>query len=365
MKSQRGIAPNILFQHIENTAAFIFHDVSLQAEYLEKVRHYRDHQSKKLTHLEYFELCIAAHYTTVATFVPTDVDNQIRQHLWTQPLPKEVSDAMLELTLASKSWNFRVMTERYANHPEDSSRYLSGHQGEWFSIAVGAYAKHRGSLESKRVMESILAELQEEEAIFRALMDKKMGIELLRASTLIAHNLGDLDRVMDQWDLPENDPLRLSAYKSGHEEKNFPHLVLAGNLNKAFMASENHRHYPLRAPKVLRRSRSLLLPTGPFFDTWGKQLAKELEPNELIEVIQALLEGFERLSSPKVPLYGYARALAGIDAGLNGGFRRFLPHLPGKTQKKLQEIPLKNLLPVSEAAFLDSWHKKALDFLKL
>ena len=33
-------------------------------------------------HADYFALCLACHMTSVATYVPTDVDNKIRDALW-------------------------------------------------------------------------------------------------------------------------------------------------------------------------------------------------------------------------------------------------------------------------------------------
>ena len=41
---------------------------------------------------------------------------------------------------------------------------------------------------------------------------------------------------------------------AAHPRVLFRSLLEAGALNKAFMASENHRHYPLRKPKSLRKS---------------------------------------------------------------------------------------------------------------
>jgi len=32
--------------------------------------------------IDYFALCLASHFSTVATFVPTDVDSKIRGHCW-------------------------------------------------------------------------------------------------------------------------------------------------------------------------------------------------------------------------------------------------------------------------------------------
>src|SRR5688572_1175103 len=80
----RGISPATLIDQVRNTAPFVFDALweSVAAtpthRYLEIIRSKHSMPS----HESYFELCLAAHHTTVATFVPTDVDSQIRFKLW-------------------------------------------------------------------------------------------------------------------------------------------------------------------------------------------------------------------------------------------------------------------------------------------
>ena len=372
--SQRGVDPETLLGLIENTAPFLFRDRKPATPYTEIVLAAKDANAKgklKLSHFDYFSLCLAAHYTTVATFVPTDVDNQIRKNLWDQPLPEGVTEAMAELALKSLAWDFRPVTARYAS---SDGAYVCGHQGEWFSVTVGAYAAHREKNPelAELVRDAIVKEVKAEAELFLRLKKAKDGIGLLKASTAIAHNLGDLDRVIDQWSLPEGDALRKAAYKLGHEKNaGFgplqEELLTAGNLNKAFMASENHRHYPLRKPKCLRRSVDFLLPLGPFFDSWGETLSRHplLSPEEVAEVAEALLDGFDRLSSPKVPLYGYARALGGIQRAFRGGPARLTDHLPSKAAKALSKGLIAEINRAPKETFETQWAKKALIFLKL
>jgi len=232
-------------------------------------------------------------------------------------------------------------------------------------VAVGAYAAHRETKPglAKLVAERIREEAAGEAALFAGLKKAKNGLGLLKASTAIAHNLGDLDRVIDQWDLPADDWLRAHVYKLGFEKKTHPELLEASALNKAFMASENHRHYPLRKPRGLRQSRELLLPLGPFFDSWGETVARSafLEDRDRLEVMEALLEGFVKLSSPKVPLYGYARALSGMLRVRRG----LQDELPSKSRKMLEKGLLPELMRVEPRAFEADWSKRALAFLKL
>lgn len=375
----RGISPEILFTHLENTMPFLFADRSPLTPYTETILRFFDESKKtplKLSHFDYFSLCLCAHYSSVATFVPTDVDNQIRKHLWDQPLEKGTTEKMAELLLNSYDWDYRPVTTRFQ---EGDNYYISGHQGEWFSVAVGAYAIHAYTIHGEKnlplaeeVKQKIIKELHRESDVFRFLKKKKDGVGLLRACTLIAHNLGDLDRVIDQWELPAQDPLRLAVYKLGHEKhKSFgaaqEELLQAGDLNKAFMASENHRHYPLRKPKPLRKSIDFLLPVGPFFDAWGEKIARHpaLSDEEVAEIALALLEGFERLSSPKIPLYGYARAIGGILRAFRGGPKNLLQNLPSKPGKTITSGLIAQINQPSPEVFHSQWNRKALQHMRL
>lgn len=362
---ERGISPEILLSHVENTAPWLFRDHSPLTPYTSVVIEAKARLDKgplELSHFDYFSLCLASHYSTVATFVPTDVDNQIRKNLWQGP----DTARMAEHTLASLAWDFRPVTARYQEFQGD---YVCGHQGEWFSVAVGAYAAHRETKPglAKLVAERIREEALGEAALFSGLKKAKDGIGLLKASTAIAHNLGDLDRVIDQWALPPDDFLRVGVYKLGHERRTgFPQqesLLEAGALNKAFMASENHRHYPLRKPRGLRSSVEFLLPLGPFFDSWGETVArsKRIEDRDRLEVAEALLDGFAKLSSPKVPLYGYARALGGMQRGWRG----LAAELPTRAQKILAKGLIPEILRQDQRSFEADWARRAITFLKL
>jgi hypothetical protein len=367
--SVRGVDPVTLLGLIENTAPFLFKRKTPLTPYTEEVLKVKEEAAPRLTHLDYFKFCLAAHYTTVATFVPTDVDNQIRKNLWDQPLPEGTTVAMAEHCLKSLAWDFRPVTARYAS---SEGAYVCGHQGEWFSVAVGAYAAHRekNAALAKEVRQAIVKEAEGEASLFLRLKKAKDGVELLKASTAIAHNLGDLDRVIDQWGLPADDALRLAAYKLGHEAKDFPlqkELLEAGALNKAFMASENHRHYPLRKPRCLRWSLDFLLPLGPFFDSWGETLARHgmLSNEDVAEVVEALLDGFDKLSSPKVPLYGYARAIGAIQRNFRGGPKELPKYLPSRAAKALAKGAIPEITRPSAKEFEAQWAKKALLFLKI
>jgi hypothetical protein len=196
---------------------------------------------------------------------------------------------------------------------------------------------------------------------------------MLKAATLIAHNLGDLDRVIDLWGLKEEDPLYEFAYKAANCEgaralRFSGALAEAGRLNKALMAPENHRHLPLRSPKALRKSSDFLLPIAPFFDEWGATLARHpgLSPEELAEIVEALYQGWERVKGPegKTVTYAYPRAVAGILENFPGGMNQLGNLLPTKVERNLRSGLFRSLVSISQRRFEEQWCQMALNFTK-
>ena len=198
-------------------------------------------------------------------------------------------------------------------------------------------------------------EADREHAIFAALADEGDGLKILKASALIAHNFGDLDRVADQWELPAADPLKRAFYDAANPGSPLYGGLLgwAGELSRKFLAADNHRHYPLREPRALRRSADLLIPVGPFFDDWGRSVARHplLSREDSAEVVRALLDGWARLHGP----VGYARALAGIVEVFPGGRSALGKLLPGADRRQLESGPLKAAMDVPQARFEAQW----------
>ncbi len=295
----------------------------------------RSETESELDHFEYFRLCLSAHYLTCGTPVPTDVDNQIRLKLWPKRLPLPVAIAMASLVLESHEWEFSEVSSRSikgAVGSEWESEKLSGHLGEWFTVACAAYAAlaryaNPAAVELRQKLSLAIGdEVVRHSEIFGSLWRAHDGIGCLKASAIIAHNLGDLDRVMDMWELPPFDPLRMKFYKLGgspfDSERRLRfegRLWVAGELYKekidgSSMALENHRHFALRKPRSLRRFPELVVPIAPFFDEWGVAIAQLLygagpaSSDELREVTDTLIEGWAR--QPGTTAYG--RALVGI-----------------------------------------------------
>jgi hypothetical protein len=339
-----------------------------------------EQESEKLSHFEYYRLCLFAHYLTVATPVPTDVDNQIRLKLWPRGLALESALAMARLILESRTWDFSAVTTRTAwgaKGTPSEREMLCGHHGEWFTVAVGAYAAlgHYRSSEAAQVrkglFEALLAEIDRHSEVFGSLWRAEDGLGCLRAAAAIAHNFGDFDRVVDMWELAVDDPLRLDYYKlsttpldSRGKLRYLGRLWTAGELYKSVidgssMALENHRHFALRKPRSLRRHYELLLPMGPFFDDWGTRCARLLsggaigDAGALDEVLEALVQGWLRL--PKT--VGYGRALRGM-AAQGGELQRRIeshPDLNGHFHRQVIALP--------RDRFERRWNEQALTLL--
>ncbi len=346
-----GIAPSILWSQVLNTAPWV-----TSPEFLDGAAPYlalwarRSSEESWSNPVDYYRLNITAHHTTVATFVPTDVDNAIRFKLWSPTLDGDLLAQMAELVLESRQWHPRAVTTRWVE-PSRALGMLSGHDGEWFSTAAAAFSATRRKLPeiSKRVGEAIMAEFDRHEAIFKECLKLRDGIQTLKAATLIAHNLGDLDRVLEQWKIPEDDALMQAVFQGGDRR-----LKAAGELNKKWMAAENHRHFALRKPRGLRRSSDLLLPVGPFFDDWGRRVARHpaLTPRDVAEIVEALVEGWENL---KTPTQGYARAIAGILDAFPGGASALGKLLPARVERKIAAGPLRAMIAVPQQRFEARW----------
>lgn len=362
------MTPRILLEQVRNTAAWALEPTfaSQPARILQRAaeRLAAGDSLTDLGHAEYYELCLAAHHVTVATYVPTDVDNQIRFRLWHPTLPLETLGAMARIVLASRSWDFRPCSTRWIASPR-TGEVMSGHNGEWFSTAVGAYCsmRKRDPDLAAQLAGEILSELDREADIFKECREARDGVAMHKAATVIAHNLGDLDRVFEMWGVTaeSQDPLYIRAARSGHADGAGyrPELLAAGELNKKGMSAENHRHFTLRKPKCLRRSPDLLLPIAPFLDDWGARLARHpgLEAKEVGEIVEALIEGWKWLEGSAV---GYPRAIAGILEAFPGGFQALGRLLPARVERELRAGELRRLTTQSKARFEETWAKSAL-----
>ncbi len=352
-----AISPANLLELVRNTAPFLFEGDAPSGPQSRFIRVLREFDGRALNALEYYEHCLCAHWATAGTFVPTDVDNAIRWKLW-QGAPDGLIEGCAALVLESLAWDYQSVTGRVVFGPGGAP--LSTHEGTWFSVAVGAYgaARARNAPLAGRVLEAMRREAERERKIFSSFAESGDGVAILTASALIAHNFGDLDRVADQWELPPSDPLKKEFYDAAKPGSPLFGGLLgwAGELNKRFLSADNHRHYPLRAARGLRRSADLLIPVGPFFDDWGRKVARHpaLKAEDVAEAARALIDGWIRLHGP----VGYARALAGILEDFPGGRNALGRLLPGADRRMLENGALKAALDLPRERFEAQWAKK-------
>jgi hypothetical protein len=342
-----GVAPNILLKHVETTAPFIFkgelESNTPETAFIEKLRFYKKNL-KALAHIdltEYFHICLAAHWATAGTFVPTDVDNQIREKLWKHSSIKKNIARMARLTIASWKWDYQQVTNR-KSYNRLNNEVMSTHEGTWLSVAIGAYCAlkdHGEDILAENIQEVILAEITKEQNVLIQLREDRDHINFLRAAPLMAHNFGDLDRVMVQWNMHEKDSFCRSIYKLGHHlnDTYSPILVYAGKVNKEFCSKENHRHMSLRQPKCLRKSHKFLVPVGPFMDQWGQDLGDSqiLSLEEKAEIIASLYEGYKRQDQA----FGYIRAFKNLSKAFPGTISGLENYLAFDLLKELKDSP--------------------------
>jgi hypothetical protein len=354
-----AIAPRVLFEQVKNTAGWVLDgpvrpETSFRAALADAPSVERAYESDDAS-LPYFRALLAAHFCTVATFVPTDVDARIRHHVFAE-MDAETLAAACDVVDEAARWDVHLVSARVV-------RDVSGHQGEWFSVRAGALGRAlsigAGDL-ATRLEATIDDELAREHAV---LVDLAKGdpLGLLRIATTVAHNLGDLSRVVDAWpNQPTHAALRAKYTRLGHDksERFGDAFVRAGVLNKAVMADENHRFLALRKPRGLRRSRDLLLPIGPFFDDWGKTIAKSpsLDERDRAEIVTALLELHESRPEQR----GCLRALAAIQENTSRGLSAFEHLLPARTRKLVQSGPLRDALKTPREVFEARMRKRGV-----
>ncbi len=382
----RYIKPQTLHEQIEQTAPFLFQK-SLQSEqkqslkgkvkagrlieveqhpyaFLDILESSRDFESQSRSAVEeiedYFALCCSAHQATVMTFVPTDVDSKIRGVLWNEAKGESLT-RMLQFTLGMKNWSVRGLSTRYVHHPDFGD--LSGHDGEWFSVASGGCGRllqFKREEEAEVLAQKIDEELWREIKIFYRFCQKPgFEIEALKASFAICHNLGDLDQGLSYWEADcKKHPIFHRFQKLAHDNTSgyhgiFPYIV---SLYKEHLSAEGHRNYPLRAVKPLRKSESLLLPFGPFLDQWGANVGNTplLNDMEKAEVMDALIKGCKKVNQQE----GYYRALSGWHEANSGKFNKVFELLSNSSKKLFKESEFRQKISISQRSFESMYIKK-------
>jgi hypothetical protein len=361
-RGRAGIAPAVLATQVIATAPWFIESDAPASAIVRDAASIEEQWRADPEATGYFALLLASHYVTVATFVPTDVDSCIRHHAWVEADSERLA-RQLDVVDRTAVWDARAVSARTVADPEMGDA-ISGHDGEWLSVRAGALGRAlvlEDDAAIERSTAAIEASLAHQAAVYRALEAKpEMLADLLRAATVLAHNAGDLSRVVEQW--PKGlriEPYRDRWIKLGHDraDRFGGAFARAGALNKALTATENHRFLALRAPRALRRSRELLLPIGPFFDDWGARIAKSdlLEHEDRAAVVEALLE--THLRGPEQQ--GCLRALAAIHQHAPGGLDRIAPDLPARMRKLVSAGVVRDAAKTSKSTFEGRYLAKA------
>ncbi len=348
MANKEGVTQNILVQQVKGAIPSVGQYDSPAARLFEHLA------AQELNDLEYFKLLVTSHMLTCASFLPTDVDQQIRLHAWMRANHDDTLEMAQFILNEVAHWDHRKYSRRFVT---SNDRYICGHHGEILTIITGAYGRLQmfASKEARSMQEKILdfirASILMQEAFFKSLHHD--GKAMLEACAAITHNCGDLDRSCDLWQL-ELLGLRHAARPGGalvHIGELYQlQLTVAGT--KTSMALENHRHYALRQVPALRQNPVLLMPTAPFLDAWGALLQTHL-PEIGIFLEERFLHHREGIS--------YARALCGMNWSIA---RQKTPHLIQRPQPDPKTKTLRKLLSMSQNEFETRCAEQALTFIR-
>lgn len=364
----KGIAPSLLVEQVRNTADwFMGNETAGAVRALKAGVALGEAWQTPRARGEYLSALLAAHYVTVATFVPTNVDTHIRHHHWWSVANEDELRSSLDRIDEAASWDPRLVSNRTV---EIGGEVLSGHDGEWFAVRAGALGRalamgDKPSID--KLVAQLDAEVEREASMYRVVKAAKgRELDLLRVATLITHNLGDLSRIVDQWKTKsEHADLHARYVRLTHENgaRHGGLFIEVGNVNKEFMADENHRFLPLRKPKPLRKHKDFVIPFGPLFDAWGALLATSpaLLPRDRGEVVEALLSGHEQQPTCQA----YLRALTGFHHAHRGGLDRLVAdELPAKAKRAISAGPIRSAISLSTEAFEARLAKKVQAFVR-
>ena len=352
MKPSLGTAPHLLLEQVRSTAAWALEADHTQASYRDRLLSapaLADTWQRPEGRLDYFAFSLACHFTTLCTYVPTDVDSQIRFHFWQSLKDEGALLAALDKVAEAASWPVPEVGDRGVTV---DGEYISGHEGEWLAVRAGALGRaYQLELpDSIAKIEALIdQEYTRERRLFKQAIAAGDAVNLLKLTSIIAHNLGDLARVVETWP-----SIKLAQGLAARERypqlgKTDPAFVLLGDINRDLMAADNHRFLPMREAKALRRARELLLPLGPFFDQMGEKIgaSKHLDDRDLGEVVGAILVGHTEAPEQQ----GYLRMLAGIHRKHRGGIDDVASEVPARMRKTLRAGAVRPALDLDERRF--------------
>ena len=318
--------------------------------------------------IDYYTLCLAAHHSTVASFVPTDVDTKIRRHIWRYASAPGIIDKMCAIFMhAVETWDRQTVSARSISDAIDGP--ISGLDGEWLSVAIPAMLaadKHGLSERAEALWQWIEQEVQRQARIFQRSLQDEDHVRMLKLAAILCHNAGDIDQGIDsnaagpQYHQRLQSIAGLAKIKEEDSDSRFNGLFfIAAQIYKHCMAKEFHRHYPLREMKILREHQDFAFPISPFLEDWGALLAQHTYFNEeqRIEVLGGLIHACDVVNNQD----GYQRAIHGF---LNNDEREeLISHLPVNLSQRLRQDDLARHLDLSAEDFAAEKTKDLFDLV--
>ncbi len=315
---------------------------------------------------DYFALACACHFASVATYVPTDVDAKIRRALWIDQTDRDELDRMHAFALDLAAWDVSGVSARIVR--VDGIGTVSGHDGERLSVLGGGLigAHQAGSTAAAEKFEQAIdAELAREARAFDIVAARAGAeLDLLRLAAILTHNQGDVVQSLGTTEarcVPDTIRARFTGLARERFERYGGTFGRAARLYNELLASEGHRHYPLRDIKILRSSPALLLPIGPFLDDFGAVLARhpDWSAERRAEVVAGILEGCRRVAGQE----GYYRILCGFDAAHPGGIAALEPRFATAARREWKSDTTRKKLAIRRASFESSYVKRARQVL--
>lgn len=311
---------------------------------------------------DYFALCLAAHFASVATYVPTDVDAKIRHALWFEQTDPDELRRMAELALGLERWDVSGVSARLVRATQGT--VISGHDGERLSVLCGGWmaCANAGLADlAVRFERAIDDELAREARAFEALSrEPGREISLAMASAVLTHNAGDVMQSLGSkaGRAASVSLARFSNLARERFERYGGAFGRAAAVYRDVMAAEGHRNYPLREVKLLRGHQDLLLPIAPFLDDWGARVATwpRWTVAERAAVVAGLVDGCRRVRGQT----GYYRALAGFERTFPRGLEspELVSHWTSATRKQVSSPQLRKLVAVKRESFEASIAKR-------
>ena len=356
------IGPRTLAGLVRNTAPWLFEGGVVPGPATEYVAWVRAGESaaarEKPTPAErtdYFSLCLAAHFASVATWVPTDVDTKIRKALWLDARGTDELPRMRALALRTAAWDPAPVSARVVDVPGFGA--VSGHDGERLSVWCGALRAARAGRDAAgeaELLAAIDAELWREARAFdRTAARAGAELDVLRLAAILTHNAGDVMQGLGAEPEPQfADLVRADLARYGGA------FGRAAALYRDSLAKDGHRNYPLRKPRALRADPALLLPIAPFLDGWGEAVARfpGLGDEDRAEVVSALVEGCRKIPGQTA----YYRALSGLARALPRGLEapELAQHYPASVRRGLRDAELRKRIDVRRESFEASAAKR-------